>query len=126
MSIFTHIAVGTNDLGKARAFYDKVLGALGIKRMFDGENASFWGSETGTIMVTRPIDGKAATRANGGTVGLAASTRAAVDAFHREALANGGTCDGAPGPRQHLPNAYGAYIRDPDGNKFCAYCYAEE
>jgi glutamate-1-semialdehyde aminotransferase len=49
-----------------------------------------------------------------------------VDAFHAEALANGGTCEGPPGLREFAPNAYGAYIRDADGNKFCAYCYGEE
>ncbi len=126
MSVLTHVAVGTNDLEKSRAFYDKVLGHLGLKRLFDGENASFWGADKPALMVTRPVDGKAATRANGGTVGFAASSRQAVDNFHAEALANGGTCDGPPGPRPFAPNAYGAYIRDPDGNKFCAYCYNPE
>ncbi len=127
MSIFTHVAVGTNDLDKARLFYDDVLGTLGISRMFDGETSTFYGSlENGAIMVTKPADGKGATRANGGTIGLGAGSRAAVDAFHAAALRHGGTCDGAPGPRPHAPNAYGAYIRDPDGNKFCAYSYVPE
>lgn len=126
MSVFTHVSVGSNDLEKSRSFYDKVLGALGLKRLFDGETASAWGSEQPALMVTKPIDGQPATRANGGTVGFAAATREAVNNFHAEALANGGTCDGPPGPRQFAPNAYGAYVRDPDGNKFCAYCYAPE
>lgn len=52
--------------------------------------------------------------------------REAVNNFHAEALANGGSCEGPPGLRAFAPNAYGAYVRDPQGNKFCAYCYAPE
>ena len=126
MSVFTHVAVGTNDLDKSRSFYDKVLGALGMKRLFDGETASAWGKEAPAVMVTKPINGEPATHSNGGTIGLAAPSRAAVDNFHAEALASGGTCEGPPGPRHFAPNAYGAYVRDPQGNKFCAYCYEPE
>jgi len=126
MSIFTHVTVGSNDLEKSRTFYDKVLGALGLKRLYDDESRSAWGAERPAVMVGKPLDGQAATRANGGTIGLTAPSRAAVDNFHLEALANGGTCDGPPGLRSFAPNAYGAYVRDPDGNKFCAYCYAPE
>lgn len=126
MSVFTHVAVGTNNLEQARTFYDKTLAPLGLKRLYDGETASFWGIDRPALMVTKPADGQPATRANGGTIGFSAATRAAVDNFHAEALANGGTCDGPPGPRAFAPNAYGAYVRDADGNKFCAYCYAPE
>ncbi|KKC25189.1 VOC family protein [Sphingomonas sp. SRS2] len=126
MSVFTHTVVGTNDLEKSRSFYDKVLGALGLKRLFDGDTRSAWGADQPALLVTYPINGQPATSANGGTIGFAAPSRKAVDSFHAHALANGGICEGPPGLRDFVPNAYGAYIRDPDGNKFCAFCYAAE
>lgn len=126
MSVFTHVTIGTNDLEQSRIFYDKVLGALGMGRMFDGETMSAWGKERFAVIATKPLDGKPATHANGGTIGFAAADRAAVDNFHAEGLANGATCDGAPGERAFAPNAYGAYIRDAVGNKFCAYSYTPE
>ncbi len=125
MSMFTHVVIGTNDLPKAQAFYDGVLATLGAKRMMDmGDKASLWGAGAPQFMVTLPANGQPASYANGGTIGLAASTRDAVHAFHEKALELGGSCEGAPGPRQFSPTAYAAYIRDPDGNKLCAYCFA--
>jgi len=126
MSALTHTVVGTNDLERSRTFFDKVLGALGLKRLFDDDNRSAWGVDAPAVMVTKPLNGEPATHANGGTIGLAAPSRKAVDEFHAAGLANGGTCDGPPGPREFSPTAYGAYVRDPDGNKFCAYCFADE
>ncbi|PZU11226.1 MAG: glyoxalase [Sphingobium sp.] len=126
MSVFTHVSVGTNDVEQSRGFYDAVLAPLGLKRLFDAETMSVWGVDRPAIMVTKPANGGEATHANGGTIGLVAPSRAAVDAFHAAALGNGGTCDGPPGLRAFAPNAYGAYVRDSVGNKFCAYCYAPE
>ena len=127
MAIFTHIVVGTNDIGKARTFYDKTLGALGLKRVMDlHENASIWGADAPEFMVTKPGNGQPCTFANGGTISFAAPSRAAVRAFHETALANGGSDEGAPGPRSFTPTAYAAYARDPDGNKICTYCFAAE
>jgi len=75
--------------------------------------------------VVRPLDGAAAGAGNGVTVAFAAPTRAAVDAFHAAALAAGASDEGAPGLRPHYhPNYYGAYVRDPDGNKLCAVCHS--
>lgn len=125
MSVFTHVVVGTNDLEKSRKFYDAVLPALGMKHMgMMGENAHMYGVDTPAFMVTKPLNGKPACFANGGTVGFAAPTRAAVDQFHAAALANGGSDEGQPGPRPFSPTAYGAYVRDPDGNKLTTYCFA--
>ncbi|KJS05674.1 MAG: glyoxalase [Gammaproteobacteria bacterium BRH_c0] len=126
MTIFNHIVVGTNDIEKSRTFYDATLGALGSKRVPDfSPTASMYGKEVPEFMITVPLNGQPAVHANGGTIGFRADTRAAVDAFHASALANGGSCEGAPGPRtQAGPTAYGAYVRDPDGNKLCAYCFA--
>ncbi|QCP50360.1 VOC family protein [Trinickia violacea] len=124
MPIYTHVVIGTNDIERARTFYDAALGALGIKRLGNTEQASFYGAEAPELMVTKPFDGKPATAANGATVSFAAASRDAVDAFHKSALANGGECAGAPGPRPVAPTAYAAYVRDPDGNKIASYCFA--
>jgi catechol 2,3-dioxygenase-like lactoylglutathione lyase family enzyme len=126
--LLTHVTLGSNDIGRSRAFYDRVMGALGLKRLdgMDGEIHSMWGTDRPSIVIRHPLNGGAATFANGGTVGFAAPDRAAVDAFHAEALANGGSCEGPPGPREAAGGLYGAYVRDPDGNKMCAYSYTQE
>ena len=127
MAIFTHVTVGTNDLAKARLFYDGVLGALGYKRLTDlGDNGSIWGASAPEFFVLKPANGNPATFANGGTVSFVAPSRAAVAAFHKAALAAGGVDEGAVGPRGWAPNAYAGYARDLDGNKIAAYCFAAE
>lgn len=129
MTIFTHVVIGSNDIPRSAAFFDAVLAPLGIKQIVFGESPEpltslMYGAEAPALAVTTPINGEPATAANGGTVGLVAPTKEAVDAFHAAALANGGSCEGAPGPRPNAgPDAYGAYIRDPDGNKFCAFMF---
>ena len=123
MAIFTHVAVGTNDMAKARAFYDAVLAPLGLKRLKDfGDGGSCWGQTTEEFMVLKPADGKPASPANGGTISFEAPSRAAVDGFHKAALAAGGKDEGAVGPRSFWPHAYAGYCRDLDGNKLAAYC----
>jgi catechol 2,3-dioxygenase-like lactoylglutathione lyase family enzyme len=127
MAMFTHVTVGTNDLAKARAFYDAVLAPLGCKRIKDmGDRGSAWGQTSEEFMVLTPADGKAACSANGGTVSFEAPSRAAVAEFHKAALAAGGTDEGAVGPRGFWPNAYAGYVRDLDGNKLAAYCRKPE
>src|ERR1041385_5712901 len=126
MAIFTHVVLGTNDIEKARNFYDSALGALGLKRVMNMESASLWGKDGPEFMVTKPANGKPATPANGGTIVFAAPNRAAVHAFHKAALEAGGTCEGPPGPRSFTPTAYAAYVRDLDGNKLTAYTFVAE
>jgi len=127
MAIFTHVVVGTNDLNKATQFYDAALGALGLKNLGGfGEHAFLYGAESPEFLVTKPANGQPATHANGGTIGFHAPSRAAVHKFHEAGLANGGTDEGQPGPRSFAPTAYAAYLRDPDGNKICTYCFAAE
>ena len=87
MAIFTHVTVGTNDLPRARKFYDKVLGALGYKRLTDlGENGSIWGESAPEFFVLKPANGLPANWGNGVTVSFVAPSRAAVAKFHKEAL----------------------------------------
>lgn len=120
MSIFTHITVGTNDLARAGAFYDQVLEPFGLKRLMQTERAIAWGADAPQFMVLLPRNGEPATVGNGLTVGFVAPTRAAINEFHRRALALGGQDEGAPGPRPFSPHAYAAYVRDLDGHKICA------
>jgi catechol 2,3-dioxygenase-like lactoylglutathione lyase family enzyme len=127
MAIFTHVTVGTNNLAKARAFYDSVLAPLGYKRLTDlGENGSIWGESAPEFFVLKPANGQPATHANGGTISFRAPNRAAVAAFHRAALSAGGVDEGAVGPRGWAPNAYAGYVRDLDGNKLAAYSFTAE
>jgi catechol 2,3-dioxygenase-like lactoylglutathione lyase family enzyme len=127
MAIFTHVTVGTNDLAKARLFYDGVLASLGYKRLNDlGENGSIWGESAPEFFVLKPANGNPATIANGGTISFRAPNRAAVAAFHKAALAAGGVDEGAVGPRGWAPNAYAGYARDLDGNKIAAYCFVAD
>lgn len=124
MTIFTHVTVGTNNLDKARQFYDTVLGTLGLKRLTDlGQNGSIWGDKAPSFFVLKPANGQAASVGNGGMVSFQAPNRAAVQAFHDAALAAGSKDEGAPGPRDWAVDAYAAYTRDADGNKIAVYCF---
>ena len=124
MSNFTHVTVGTNDLEKARSFYDGVLGKIGLKRIADlGDNGSIWGVDSPSFFVLKPANGQPATVGNGVTVSFEAPNRTSIHAFHETALAAGGVDEGAAGPRSWADNAYAAYVRDIDGNKLAVYCF---
>ena len=127
MGVFTHNCVGTNDVSRAGQFYDAALAPLGIRRLgtFLDQGLSY-GVHAAEFLVLLPQNGAAAAPGNGTTIGFKAPNRAAVDAFHAAGLAAGGTDAGLPGPRKAVPHAYGAYLRDPDGNKICAYCFKPE
>ncbi|WP_034998162.1 VOC family protein [Beijerinckia mobilis] len=128
MTIFTHVTVGTNDLGKAREFYDKVLGTLGYTRSADlGDNGSIWGENgSPSFFVLKPANGQPATVGNGVTVSFRAPNRTAVKAFHEAALALGAKDEGAVGERGWAPNAYAGYVRDLDGNKLAVYSFTAD
>ncbi len=120
--MFSHIMIGTNDLDKAKSFYDKVLGTLGVPpAMVDGHRI-FYMTPTGVFSVSIPIDGKPATIGNGATIGFAANSPEQADAWHAAGVASGGmTCEEPPGVREgRQGKLYLAYLRDPDGNKLCA------
>lgn len=121
--VFSHACVGANDLARSSAFYDAALAPLGVKNLGPfGENAVLYGKDKPAFLVLRPGNGEAPS-GNGVTIGFAAQEPGQVDAFHAAGLAAGGVCEGAAGPRQHLPGAYAAYLRDPAGNKICAYSF---
>lgn len=118
------LRVGTNDLAKARAFYDATFGALGggDPVMIEGAPLMLYKLPEGPAFIVGPAaDGQPATHGNGGTTLLIAEDAAAVDAWHAAGMANGGSCEGQPGPRPLAGGCYGAYLRDPDGNKFGCY-----
>ena len=125
MAIFTHVTIGTNDLDKARSFYDSVLEPLGVKRIADMDNGSIWGVDGPEFFVLNPQDGNEACRGNGSTVGFRAPNAAAIHEFHERAMAAGATDAGAPGPREFAPNGYAGYVLDLDGNKILASCITE-
>ena len=120
--MFSHIMIGTNDLDKAKAFYDSVLGTLGVKpAMVDGHRM-YYITPTGIFSISKPINGEPATPANGGTIGFAAASPEQADAWHAAGVAEGGkSCENPPGVRDsRMGKLYLAYLRDPDGNKLCA------
>ncbi len=124
--MFSHVTIGSNDLGRAKPFYDGLLKPLGLVRHADYPNAAGYGPVGGRpqLWVLNPLDKNAATVGNGITIGLEATDRNAVDAAYKAAIAAGATNEGAPGLRAHYhPNYYGAYLRDLDGNKICVVCH---
>ena len=120
--MFSHIMIGTNDLARAKTFYDALLGTLGVPPAAVDRHRIFYRTPTGVFSVSQPINGEPATFANGGTVGFAASSPEQADAWHAAGLAQGGvTCEEPPGVREGgMGKLYLAYLRDPDGNKLCA------
>jgi catechol 2,3-dioxygenase-like lactoylglutathione lyase family enzyme len=118
-----YVTIGTNDLLRAAAFYDALLGDLGAKRMMENDQFIAWSvrPELPGLGVTKPFDKKPATVGNGVMVALEAGNPARVDALHRKALALGGTDEGAPGARGE--GFYAGYWRDLDGNKLNFFCY---
>lgn len=121
--MFSHIVVGSNDLEEARRFYDAVFGAAyGIKGETDPKGRLVYAHDGARLMVTKPIDGRAATFANGGTIGLVMQTPDQVDAWHKAGIEAGGTtAEDPPGIRTFgKRELYLAYLRDPTGNKLCA------
>nr|WP_149538310.1 VOC family protein [Siccirubricoccus phaeus] len=124
--MFSHVTIGTHDLARAAAFYDAVLAPLGLRRLAlevpgwaawekPGSPARFW--------VGKPANGLPASWGNGAMTAFIAPSRAAVAAGHAAGLAAGGLDEGAPGLRPHYaPDYYGAYLRDPGGNKLHLVC----
>jgi catechol 2,3-dioxygenase-like lactoylglutathione lyase family enzyme len=120
--MFSHVMVGSDDLDRSKAFYDAVLGVIGVKPGVRDGDRIFWFSPPTMFSVSRPINGEPTTYANGGTIGFACDSPEQVKAFHDAAVANGGvSCEDPPGVRERPTlQLYLAYVRDPFGNKLCA------
>ncbi|MEO7063330.1 MAG: VOC family protein [Dokdonella sp.] len=125
--MFSHVMVGSNDLEQSQHFYDAVLGVLGAGKPLrndasTGHTRLFYRHDGSTFCISEPINGEAATFANGGTIGFKCNSPEQVQQFHDTAVAHGGTSiEAAPGLRESPMGAmHLAYVRDPDGNKLCA------
>ena len=122
-----YVTIGSNDIARSCRFFDAAFEPLGYKRTFEGGGWAGYGpggdKDNGLqIYLATPQNGKAASLGNGSMLAFKAPSRAAVEAFHAAALANGGADEGPPGVRgEYDPPFYGAYVRDPEGNKFVAY-----
>ncbi len=117
--MFSPIMIGSNDIERSRKFYDAVFGALGAKpAVTDPKGRLIYTHNGGRFMVTKPIDGKAASHANGGTIGFSVESPEQANAWHAAGVANGGTSiEDPPGIRHGAAGQlYLAYLRYPAGN----------
>lgn len=119
-----YTTLGSNDLLRSGSFFDAVLGVLGAERCRSEPHLLGWRFPAGgtEFYVVAPYDELSASAGNGVMIGLHAATPAAVAAVHAQALACGGTDEGAPGTRPYSSGFFAAYFRDPDGNKLNAFC----
>jgi len=117
-----YVTLGTNDIKRSAAFYDKLLAEVGAKRMMDEETFIVWGNNPAqaALSVTKPFDGKPATVGNGVMVALFVKEPAQVDRMYRKAIELGAQDEGAAGPRGD--KFYAGYFRDLDGNKLNVFC----
>ena len=117
-----YVTLGTNDIKRAAAFYDALLGEIGAKRIMEGDNFIAWGTamDKPGLGVIKPHDGKPATWGNGTMVALVVDSTDKVDRLYKKARSLGAIDEGAAGPRGD--NFYAGYFRDPDGNKLNFFC----
>jgi catechol 2,3-dioxygenase-like lactoylglutathione lyase family enzyme len=127
--VFSHIFLGVSDFDRALAFYNPLMSILGINARFCERERPWagWQSNPGTrplFLIGAPHDQLAHEHGNGQMVAFDSESRAIVDRAYAAALANGGTSEGEPGLRpEYHDHYYGAYFRDPDGNKLCVVCH---
>jgi catechol 2,3-dioxygenase-like lactoylglutathione lyase family enzyme len=130
--MFSHIYVGTNNFESALAFYQPLMAVLEVQARFCEVDRPWagWQSQPDPrplFVLGKPFDQQPHAPGNGQMVAFSASSRAMVDAAYATALQFGGTSEGAPGLRlDYHANYYGAYFRDPDGNKLCVVCHSAE
>lgn len=119
-----HVSVAVRDLGVSIAFYDRVLATLAMTRLVTRDATAGYGKRYPEFWLNVRAEAPGAASNPGTHIALRARTVEAVEAFHANALAAGGTCDGPPGPRTGAMTTYfGAFIRDPDGNKLEAVSF---
>ena len=123
--MFSHVMIGSNDIARSKKFYDAIFGVLGVSPATpDSRGRLAYAHNGGRFMVSKPIDGKPACSANGGTIGFSMSNTEQAKAWHDAGVANGGaSIEDPPGIRQGAAGQmYLAYLRDPDGNKIVGLC----
>ena len=121
--MFSHIMLGANDIEQSKQFYDATLDILGhAPGVMDPKGRCFYVTSSGLFAITRPLDGKPASKGNGSTIGFSAKSAEEVEAWHAAGITNGGvSCEDPPGVRHGaLGDLYLAYLLDPAGNKICA------
>lgn len=130
--MLSHVTVGITDFDRAFAFYDALMSVLGYP-MADADPETAWAfwrpadADRPLFIIGAPYDGQPHDAGNGQMVALLAANRATVDRCHAVVLNRGAVDEGAPGLRPHYhPHFYGAYFRDPDGNKLCVCCHDPE
>tara|TARA_B100000678_G_C18156443_1_gene481127 strand:- start:507 stop:884 length:378 start_codon:yes stop_codon:yes gene_type:complete len=123
--MYSHMMVGSNDIDRSKEFYDALFGAVGGKPgITDPKGRLIYMHNGSVFLVTKPIDGEAATPGNGMMIGFAMNSTDEADAWHKAGAAAGGKpIEDPPGWREGGgQKMYLAYLRDPDGNKLCALC----
>lgn len=119
-----HVSVGTNDVRRARAFYDPLMALVGLRVLKSSERSVHYGASDIIFSLETPVDGRPASPGNGVHIAFQAPDRETVRRFHSVAVANGGSDEGGPGIRDdYNANYYGAFVRDLDGNKIEAVTY---
>lgn len=119
-----HVSVGTNDVRRARAFYDPLMTLIGFRVLKSSDRSVHYGASDIVFSLETPVNGKPASPGNGVHIAFQAPDRETVRRFHSAAVANGGSDEGAPGIRgDYNANYYGAFVRDLDGNKIEAVTY---
>lgn len=119
-----YATIGVKDMEKAKQFYCDLFAEQGAKVQIDAGRIAMIGAAPNRPMVAvcTPYNGEAPDPGNGNMIALPSKEKAEVDALHAKALSLGATCDGEPG--QRIPDRfYGAYVRDPDGNKLCFFVF---
>ena len=118
-----HVTISVSDIERGKRWYEQALRPLGYALVMEGEGSAAFGTGEGIPDVWLAARGPTAPT----HVALASPDRATVDRFHEQAVAAGGTDNGAPGVREHYhENYYGAYVLDPEGNNIEAVCHAPE
>lgn len=126
--MLSHVFIGITDFDRAFKFYSAIMRDLQLQLKFSNPEQS-WAGWIGRdarplFVIGKPFNGEIAAPGNGQMVALLAASRAAVVTVYSTAMANGGVCEGPPGLRTHYhPDYFGAYFRDPDGNKICVCCH---
>ncbi len=122
-----YVTIGALDEAKSKTFYDAVFGAMGCDQKFSDGGWTGYGAKGqdnhDVYIVGKTADGNPARAGNGIMISFKAKTKGEVEAAHKAGLTHGGTDEGAPGPRPaDSTSFFGAYLRDPTGNKICVYC----